>query len=213
MRGGGPAGRPEPCGLVAWLAPRSSLSPLIRCQGGPEPPCLRVSPCLISRDARGGCYHPQLPPLGRERRDPRLRAGPQWQVKGAFPDSREGSLPAAGDLTPEDCSEATPGGRGAPCSVCSCDHPLSSASPWGGGLISACSLSLPPELALPPEAGLRRDCPSQGRGLAARAETTGRVAVGSGDAILSRGGLCVEWTPHRRRDVTLLAAEVGGDRK
>ena len=124
-----------------------------------------------------------------------------------------GSLPAAGDLTPEDCSEATPGGRGAPCSVCSCDHPLSSASPWGGGLISACSLSLHPELALPLEAGLRWDCPSQGRGLAARAETTGRVAAGSGDAILSRGGLCVEWTPHRRRDVTLLAAEVGGDRK
>ena len=49
--------------------------------------------------------------------------------------------------------------------------------------------------------------------MAARAEAMGRVAAGSGDEILSRGGLCVEWTPQRRRDVTLLVAEVGGDRK
>ena len=85
-----------------------------------------------------------------------------------------GSLPAAGDLTPEDCSEATPGGGGAPCSVCSWDHPPSSASPWGGGLISACSLSLPPEPALSLEAGLRRGLSQPGSGLGSKGRGHGQ---------------------------------------
>lgn len=125
-----------------------------------------------------------------------------------------GSLPAAGGPSPEDCSEATPGGGGAGRmeeghrAVRSWDHPPSSASPWGGGASSQPALCrfLQSQLC-PPEAGLRWGLSQPGLGLGGKGRGHGQGGCWLWGRDPVRG-----WLVCRQDPTQMMRSQPGGGR-